>query len=72
MKISYDKEADAIYITFMETTVTSEHLGKDVALDYSDDGKLAGIEILNAKENLGSLDTLKRIMFENIGLSSAA
>jgi uncharacterized protein YuzE len=72
MKITYDKEADAIYITFVETTVTTEHRGKGVSLDYSKDGKLAGIEILNAKENLGNIDTLQKILLENIGLSSAA
>ena len=72
MKITYDKQADAIYITFVETTVTTEHLAKGVSLDYSKDGKLAGIEILNAKENLGSIDTLQKILLENIGLSSAA
>ncbi|MCF8259040.1 MAG: DUF2283 domain-containing protein [Flavobacteriales bacterium] len=72
MRISYDKEADAIYISFVETTVTTEHREKGVSLDCSSDGKLAGIEILNAKENLGSIDTLKNILLENIGLSSAA
>ncbi len=72
MKITYDKEADAIYITFVETTVTTEHRSKGVSLDYSADGKLAGIEILNAKENLGNIDTLQKILLENIGLSSAA
>jgi len=72
MRISYDKEADAIYISFVETTVTTEHREKGVSLDYSSDGKLAGIEILNAKENLGNIDTLKNILLENIGLSSAA
>lgn len=72
MRISYDKEADAIYISFMETTVTTEHREKGVSLDYSADGKLAGIEILNAKDNIGSMETLQNILLENIGLSSAA
>jgi len=72
MKISYDKQADAIYITFVETTVTTEHIAKGVSLDYAEDGRLAGIEILNAKDNLGNMETLQKILIENIGLSSAA
>jgi len=72
MKITYDKQADAIYISFLETTVTTQHLEKGVSLDYSQDGKLAGIEILNAKENLGNMDTFQKILLENIGLSNAA
>ncbi len=72
MKITYDKEADALYITFIETTVTTEHYAKGIAFDYAENGKLAGIEILNAKENLGNLDTLQKILLENIGLSHAA
>ncbi len=72
MKITYDKQADAIYITFLETTVTSQHITKGVTLDFAQDGKLAGIEILNAKENLGSVDTLQKVLLENIGLSHAA
>jgi len=71
MKITYDKEADAIYITFIETTVTTEHIAKGIALDYTKDGNLAGIEILNAKENLGNLDTLQKVLLENIGLHSS-
>lgn len=71
MKITYDKKADALYITFMETSVTTEHIAKGIALDYAQDGKLAGIEILNAKENLGNMETLQKILLENIGMSYA-
>ena len=52
MKISYDSEVDALSITFRETTVTTKHLGEGIAADYDADGKLAGIEILDAIKRL--------------------
>ncbi len=48
MKISYDAEVDALSITFLETTVTTQHLAEGIAADYDNEGQLAGIEILNA------------------------
>ena len=34
MKITYDSEADALYIQFLETTVTTEHLAEGIAANY--------------------------------------
>ena len=48
MKITYDAEVDALYIQFLETTVTTEHLAEGIAADYDGEGRLAGIEILDA------------------------
>ena len=71
MKITYDKEADALSISFKDTTVTTNHVADGIALDYDKDGTLAGIEILDASTKLGDLDTLKKILLENIGLIEA-
>lgn len=49
MKISCDAEADALSITFRETTVTGKHLAEGVAADYDREGRLAGLEILDAR-----------------------
>ena len=46
MKISYDREVNALYIYFEETTVTTKHLEDGIALDYDEADRLAGIEIL--------------------------
>ncbi|RJP64735.1 MAG: DUF2283 domain-containing protein [Ignavibacteriales bacterium] len=72
MKISYDKEIDALSITFKETTVTTKHLGEGIAVDYDSDGIIAGIEILDAKKILGGKDTFKQVILEGIGLDLAA
>ena len=53
MRITYDDEADALYIRFQRTTVTTQHLTDSIAIDYDSNGHLAGIEILDAKAQLG-------------------
>jgi len=50
MKISYDPEVDALSITFRETTVTTKHLAEGIAADYDSEGRLAGLEILDAQK----------------------
>jgi len=69
MHITYDPEIDAIYIRFKETTVTTKHLAEGIAADYDAQGKLAGIEILDAVKRFGNKDTLKKVTLEEIGLS---
>ncbi len=70
MYITYDPEIDALYIRFKETTVTAKNLAEGIAVDYGPDGKLAGIEILDAVKRFGDKDTLKKITLEEIGLAA--
>lgn len=72
MKISYDAEVDAISITFRETTVTTKHLTEGIAADYDSDGRLAGIEILDAVKRFGDSQTLRQVVIEGIGPTMAA
>lgn len=39
---------DALYIRFLEATVTTQHVAEGIAVDYAADGRIAGIEILDA------------------------
>ena len=66
MKISYDAEVDALSITFRDTTVTTKHLAEGIAADYDSDGKLAGIEVLDAIKRFGDRATLQRVILEGI------
>ena len=68
MKITYDREVDALYIRFRETTVTTEHLAEGIAADYDADGRLAGIEILDAVKRLGEPQVFKQVILEDIVL----
>jgi uncharacterized protein YuzE len=44
MKVKYDKNPDILYLSF------SDKEKKDIILDYADDGKIVGIELLNASQ----------------------
>jgi uncharacterized protein YuzE len=67
MKITYDPEVDALSITFRETTVTTKHLAEGIAADYDAEGKLAGLEILDAVKRFGGRETLRQVILEGIG-----
>lgn len=69
MRITYDKEVDALRIIFMETTVSTKELGDGIALDFDSDGKIAGIEVLDVSTRLGEKDTLRKIVLEGIGVA---
>ena len=67
MKISYDPEVDALSITFRETTVTTKHLAEGIAADYDSEGRLAGLEILDAQKRFGGSETMRRVELEGVG-----
>ena len=69
MRITYDPAVDALYIRFEDTTVTTKHLAEGIAADYDAQGKLAGIEILDAVKRFGNKATLKKVTLEELGLS---
>ena len=69
MKITYDRDVDALYIRFKDTTVTTKHLTEGIAADYDAEGRLAGIEILDATKSLGEPSVFRQIVLENVGLT---
>ncbi|MBI4831226.1 MAG: DUF2283 domain-containing protein [Candidatus Lindowbacteria bacterium] len=54
MKITYDPEVDAAYISFKKgpMQVTTIRLSEDVAVDLGPHEEVVGIEILDASEHL--------------------
>ena len=64
MRISYDREVDALYIRFKETTVTTKHLEDGIALDYDATDRLAGIEILDAMKRLENPELFRQVVLE--------
>lgn len=68
MKISYDHTVDALYIRFKDTTVTTKHLAEGIAADYDAEGRLAGIEILDASKRFDDPKVFKQVVLEDIGL----
>lgn len=50
-KISYDEEHDILYYNTGEKVSDSLELG-DVYIEFSEEGKIVGVEIMNASEFL--------------------
>ncbi len=71
MTITYDKEVDALYIRFKETTVTTKHLADGIAADYDAEGRLAGIEILDALARLEDPSVFRQVILEDVALARA-
>ncbi len=53
MKISYDPEADAMSIVFQKGKYDiSKEIAEGIIIDYTEDGKVISIEILNMKKRM--------------------
>jgi uncharacterized protein YuzE len=72
MRVSYDSEVDTLYIRFIETTVTTKHVADGVAVDYAADGRIAGIEVLDARKQFGDEQILRRVIIEDLVPAPAA
>ena len=69
MRITYDQQVDALYIRFRETTVTTKHLAEGIAADYDAEGRLAGIEVLDALKRLGDASAFKQVILEDVAIA---
>ena len=57
MKIQYDKEIDAIYVTLSsDKIVESEEKLKDIIVDYNEKNEVVAIEVLHVKETTHEID----------------
>lgn len=72
MRITYDPQVDALYIKLIDGhhEVLTKMVNADVALDYSDDDQLVGIEVLNAREVLNNGGPIS-LSVENVPVSSS-
>jgi uncharacterized protein YuzE len=65
MKLYYDAQVDALYIELRPLapgTAEARVLSEDVIANYGPDGKLAGLEVLDASLLLG--EELQRLVLE--------
>jgi len=73
MKLTYDPAYNIAYITFREKTenVNSLKLSEEIIIDLLPDGSVAGVELLNANEQLNAVEKGKLIFIKNkLGKSS--
>jgi uncharacterized protein YuzE len=68
MKIKYDPQVDAAYISFKKgpTQVTTVRLTEDIAVDFGPNEDIVGIEILDASEHLQIQKDAPKVELENI------
>ena len=68
MQITYDPEADALHVRFVDESieVTTHRLTEDVAVDYTTDGRVVGLEVLDASEHVFGADAEKRVTLHNL------
>ena len=57
MRMRTDEAADALYIRLEESAIVeSEEVSPGVILDFDEDGRVVGIEILNVRQRLPGAD----------------
>lgn len=68
MKIKYDPEVDAAYISFKKgpMQVTTLRLSEDVAVDLGPHEEIVGIEILDASKHLDFDRSQPKVELENL------
>ena len=67
MKLTVDREADALYLDLDEAPAAeSEEISPGVILDYNAEGKVVGIEMLYLSKRV-SAEKLGRLQLETVG-----
>lgn len=62
MRAEYDAEVDALYVRLTPAEVSeSEEVRPGIVFDFDDEGRLVGIEILDASEHLAKDADLKSL-----------
>lgn len=72
MKITYDREADALYIELRQAEpADSFDIEDGVTADVDGQGHILGFEVLDVKQRLGK-EALESISFERFPLAESA
>ncbi len=73
MKISYDKEVDALYIRLIDEPQQCHtvQLSEGISLNFGDGERLVGIEILDASEVMQKTDGLTFLEVKNLTVKAA-
>ncbi len=66
MKLSVDKEADALYLRLDDSQIVeSEEVSPGVVLDFNEANEVVGVEMLNLSKRSSSLN-LSALQFEAV------
>ena len=65
MRVRVDHAADAIYLNLTDRPIKdSEEVADGVVVDYDAEGRIVGIEILDASKRTNDPEVLKQFSFE--------
>jgi YD repeat-containing protein len=65
MRVRVDHGADAIYLNLTDRPIKkSEEVAEGIIVDYDAEGRIVGIEILDASKRTDDLTALKQFSFE--------
>ena len=65
MRVRVDREADALYVTLADVDVhESEEVSNGIIVDFDNQGRVIGIEILNASVRTGNAAVLNNFSFD--------
>ena len=72
MKIKYDPQVDAAYISFKSgpTQVTTIRVTEDLAIDFGPNEEIVGIEVLDASQHLDLSKENPLVELENLKSAS--
>ena len=66
MKLKIDRQADALYLTLCDLPASqSEEIFPGIIVDYDDEGKMIGIEMLYLSKRVSEED-IRRVLFETV------
>ena len=68
MKIKYDPEVDAVYVSFKKghEQVTTMRITEDISIDFGAKEEIVGIEVLDASKHLGLSPRHPAVKLENL------
>ena len=70
VKIRYDAEVDALSIIFQEATVTTVDLAEGITGEYDGQGRLVGLEVLDAARRFSDPTVMREVTLEGVGISA--
>ena len=65
MHLRVDHGADAVYLNLTDRPIKdSEEVADGIVVDYDAEGRIVGVEILDASKRTGDPDVLKQFSFD--------
>ena len=65
MRVRVDRQADAVYLNLTDhEIVESEEVADGIVVDYDAEGRIVGLEILDASRRTGDPSVLKQFSFD--------